>query len=650
MEQEATGITQAGHTRPSVLYWIWVVIILATGVVFASMVYIYRAGRRLEAVHGPLRYAVGQIRAEGTAAQLWFEEAKGGERTLDSVLKHLDQADWYANVMLEGGQDSQQRFVPLHDRRLREEIEQLQSGLAQFREVMLERWEGPEVTPVASEVEGRFKSTFGRVLEQAGAVENELRRATDRELKKFGTVQTALICGCLVVTGGVGWGFTYFVRGQLRYQQRLRAANQQLEAMNQQLRATEQQLRAANQQLQADEQQLRAANQQLRATEQQLRAANQQLQADEQQLRAANQQLQAMNQQLRASQEEIALLAKFPAEDPNPVMRVTRGGTIIYANEASESLLNCWGCKVEQRLPEQWARFAAEVLDHGKSRQIDVECGGSWWSITFAPVTEPAYVNIYALNITGRRRAEEELRRSRAELEHTSRLVTAGEMTSGLAHELNQPLCAIANFASAGIQMARKGTEPEKLSKALEEIASQARRAGEIIRRLRRLVSKREPERTPVDINKIAREVIKFEQAEAYHNNIEIKAVLARKLPEVIGDDIQLQQVVLNLVRNGMEAMKETPPERRQLVITTKAAEGGGIELAVRDNGEGLSEVTAERMFDSFFSTKPNGLGVGLSLSRSIVETHGGKIWAEPNPDGGVTLRFRLPAKGVRNG
>jgi signal transduction histidine kinase len=398
-------------------------------------------------------------------------------------------------------------------------------------------------------------------------------------------------------------------------------------------------------------QQLEATNQQLLANDQQLRSANLLLAAANGQLVSSEQQLTATNQQLRVSKEETSALAKFPSENPNSVMRVAKDGSIIYANEASESLLDCWGCKIGEQLPDELCRIAGDAFNSGRSKEIDVdyECGSQ--SLTFAPVADLGYVNIYSLDITQRKKADEQLRQTRTGLEHAARLITAGEMAAGLAHELNQPLCAIVNYANAASRLIKtKGIEQDRLITVLNDVATQADRASEIIRRLRRLVKKRQPKQSSVNINEIVEEVIKLEHAEALEQGIEVLTELAENIQSVMADDIQIQQVILNLMRNGFEAMSQTPPENRRLTIRTSAVDRDKIEVAVCDNGKGISEDTAERIFDSFFSTRDEGLGVGLSLSRSIIESHGGKIWAEPNADCGAILRFTLPVKGTRNG
>jgi len=185
-----------------------------------------------------------------------------------------------------------------------------------------------------------------------------------------------------------------------------------------------------------------------------------------------------------------------------------------------------------------------------------------------------------------------------------------------------------------------------KLEGAIEAIAAQADRAGEIIRRIRNLVTKRELEQSTVNLNDIVREIVEMEKAEASQNNITVQTELAEDMPLVLADKIEIEQVVLNLVRNAFDAMSDTAVGERKLTIRTSRLRSDSIELAVCDTGQGLPAEDAEKLFDSFFTTKPDGLGIGLSLSRSIIKAHGGRLWAEPNPDCGATFRFTLPLKG----
>lgn len=274
---------------------------------------------------------------------------------------------------------------------------------------------------------------------------------------------------------------------------------------------------------------------------------------------------------------------------------------------------------------------------------------GSWRVIEavgkcFTSPPDTAQLVLNSRDITERRRSEEEARQHQAELAHLLRLSTMGEMASGIAHELNQPLAAITNYARGCTRRIKSGAgEPDQILSALEEIAVQAMRAGEIIRRLRRFVRKGESRRHPVDLNELARDVAGFVEADAREHGVRIQLALEPSVPPVRGDGTEIEQVVLNLVRNAIEAVSAQEPDRRHLLLRTTMAGNGTIEVSVTDNGVGLSADIRDKIYDPFFSTKAGGVGMGLSISRSIVEAHGGRIWATANPDRGTTFHVALP-------
>jgi two-component system sensor kinase FixL len=249
-----------------------------------------------------------------------------------------------------------------------------------------------------------------------------------------------------------------------------------------------------------------------------------------------------------------------------------------------------------------------------------------------------------AQDITERKLAEEEARARQAELAHVLRLGTMGEMAAGLAHEINQPLSAIVSYARGCTRRLKSGMAAAgALLEPIEEIAAQAMRADEIVQRLLLFVRKQKPARELERIDVLVREVVQLVAGEARKRGVRIVLDLAADLPRVLVDRIQIEQVVLNLVRNGIEAM-QTSADDRVLQIETRAADDGAVEVAVRDSGEGLTPELADRVFEPFFTTKRAGLGMGLAISRSIVRAHGGRISASRNPDRGATFRFTLPA------
>lgn len=246
-----------------------------------------------------------------------------------------------------------------------------------------------------------------------------------------------------------------------------------------------------------------------------------------------------------------------------------------------------------------------------------------------------------ARDITERRSQEEASRLQQEKIQITSRLITMGEMASSLAHELNQPLTAISNYSMGAVAMLRSGqADAEKLLPALEKASAQAQRAGVIIRRIREFVKRSEPRRQRVDIATIVDNALGFADIDARKRRIDVHKQIPAVLPEVLADPILVEQVLLNLVKNGMDAMAES--ERHDILVSVDVRQDH-IEIAVVDHGHGLGGMDPARLFEPFFSTKPEGMGMGLNICRTIIESHHGRLWATPNPEGGTIFRFTLP-------
>jgi two-component system sensor kinase FixL len=252
-------------------------------------------------------------------------------------------------------------------------------------------------------------------------------------------------------------------------------------------------------------------------------------------------------------------------------------------------------------------------------------------------------------DVTEIRRADEEMRESRERIIKVSRLATMGEMAGGISHELNQPLAAIANYAQAARRLlVLPDADPADLQEALGQITDQAIRAGDIIRRLRGMVRDRESAREPCDLNEVITEMTPLVQADARGNDVRLVLELSNELPRVILDRIQMQQVLLNLLRNAIDALRGIPPERRQVVVRTAQNIPTAVQFEVIDNGPGVPEALRHQLFQRFVSSKDGGLGLGLAISRSIVEAHRGRLEYEPTVPQGATLRVTLPTVLVR--
>jgi C4-dicarboxylate-specific signal transduction histidine kinase len=249
-------------------------------------------------------------------------------------------------------------------------------------------------------------------------------------------------------------------------------------------------------------------------------------------------------------------------------------------------------------------------------------------------------------DITDRRRAAEALRQAQADLAHVSRVTTMGELTTSIAHEVNQPLAGIVTNASACLRwLAGDTPNLEEAREAARRIIRDGNRASDVIGRIRAMARKADPEKQPMDLNDAVQEVLDLTQGEVRRNGVLVRRELARDPPPVLGDRVQLQQVVLNLVMNGIEAMSTVVDRPRVLIIRTERMEDDQVRVTVQDSGVGLDPRGSDHIFDAFYSTKRGGIGMGLSISRSIVENHGGRLWALPSNGPGATFQFTVPQR-----
>jgi C4-dicarboxylate-specific signal transduction histidine kinase len=251
------------------------------------------------------------------------------------------------------------------------------------------------------------------------------------------------------------------------------------------------------------------------------------------------------------------------------------------------------------------------------------------------------------MDVTAAKRAAEELHEAQAALAHVTRVTTLGELTASIAHEVNQPLAALVANAEACLRWLDRGTpELDKARRSVEMIIKDGHRAGEVIRRARALSKKSDPQMTPLDVNDVVHEVIALVQREVFSHRVSLRTELAPALPEVLADPVQLQQVLINLVINGIEAMQPLTDRPRQLVIRSRQDEADQVLVTVTDSGVGISAENADQLFNPFFTTKSGGLGMGLSICRSIIEAHGGRISASGNIGPGATFQLALPSHG----
>ena len=370
------------------------------------------------------------------------------------------------------------------------------------------------------------------------------------------------------------------------------------------------------------------------------------------------QRVQARTHELRTSEERFRTI--FEAA-PIGIITADRGGRVRNANRALQAMLGYSleelqektldditaqpdrnrGRSVFTQLCEQ--RRSESLMD---KRYVSRDGTEIWVHEAFAVVRDAAGQFDYALamveDVTERQRAEERAREHQEHLAHVLRVSTMGEMAAELAHELNQPLGAIVNFANGTlVRLRARGIDPE-IERAVSQIAGQGLRAGEIIRRIRDFVRQGDSRREQSDVNHLVRQAAYLVEPDMRSRGIPLRLSLHPALPPVEVDRIQFEQVVLNLLRNAIEAVIADHHADAEVLVQTSRADGV-IAVMVRDTGVGLPPAAGARIFDAFFTTKRGGLGMGLSISRSIVEAHGGRLWAADNPDRGMTFTFNLP-------
>jgi PAS domain S-box-containing protein len=302
---------------------------------------------------------------------------------------------------------------------------------------------------------------------------------------------------------------------------------------------------------------------------------------------------------------------------------------------------------------DRWDRYICDCQKEPEAREIQFRLqrpDGSirWIEHACRPVTDDTgkFIGIRASNrdITERRQAEISEQQHRQQLAHVTRVATLGELTASLAHEVNQPLNAVMNNAQAALRfLHRENPDIKEVGEALGDIVRDGKRAAEVIQRLRQFLRPGEMHSQAVDLNQVIEETAALTRNEFQASNLRIHFSLADNLPPVWADRIQIQQVVLNLLMNAKEAMDQAGSTPREILVMTEPEDGETIKVSVRDRGPGLTSENLEKIFEPFYTTKTAGMGLGLSISRSIIASLGGRVWAMPNPDQGITLAFTLP-------
>jgi PAS domain S-box-containing protein len=306
--------------------------------------------------------------------------------------------------------------------------------------------------------------------------------------------------------------------------------------------------------------------------------------------------------------------------------------------------------------PDDLARFVDEwraAVASGKAMESEARVRGAdgqyrWLLIRNVPLHDERgkIVKWYgtSTDIEDRKQAENALRQAQADLAHVTRIMTMGELAASIAHEVNQPLSGVVVNGNACLRwLAGESPNLEEAREAVQRIVRDGKRAGDVIARIRALATKTAPAKERLDMNEAIREVIALAGDEVRKNRVAVRTEFAPDLLPVAGDRVQLQQVVLNLVMNGVEAMSRVEERPRELIVRTQNDDGGQVRVTVQDSGMGLDPQSMERMFEAFYTTKPGGMGMGLSISRSIIQNHGGKLWAEANDGPGISVQFTIP-------
>ena len=329
-----------------------------------------------------------------------------------------------------------------------------------------------------------------------------------------------------------------------------------------------------------------------------------------------------------------------------------RGAEELYGWKREEAIGQITHQLMKTIFPAPLEEISRELLDtgHWEGELIHTKRDGtqvvvaSRWSLQRDEEGNSLAILETNNDVTERKQASDALLKAQAELAHVARVMTMGELAASIAHEINQPLGAIVTNGHACVHLiSRPMPDLAKAREVIERMIADGMRASEVIKRIRDLLHKAPLEKVPLNINEAIQEVIALVNNDVHRSNVQLKAELAPHPPPIVGDRIQLQQVILNLILNGKDAMSTVQTRPRELLITSRESNAGELLVAVSDSGNGLDPKNVERIFDPFFTTKAEGMGLGLSISRTIIEAHGGTLWATPNKDQGATIQFVLP-------
>ncbi len=341
-----------------------------------------------------------------------------------------------------------------------------------------------------------------------------------------------------------------------------------------------------------------------------------------------------------------------------------RSGEILFANRAFQHIFGFDTVGRDSAMVTAACRPSPEALsrDPADIDPADLPCelfdgeiqhtlSGHWYHLHERAIrwVDGRTVRVQiAADITDKKHIDEVNLQQQKRVEQTSRLITMGEMASSLAHELNQPLSAIANYCAGCIKRMQAGNYKfEDLLSAMQKASDQAERAGKIIRRMRDMVKKSDPNRQPIALGELLEEARAFADIEAQRTGTQIVVDLPENLPKIVVDRIMIEQVLLNLIKNGIESMHDTPFDRRRLSISARQIDERLLQVDIADNGHGLPVEDVEKIFAPFYTTKQEGMGIGLAICRSIIEFHQGRLWVEARHEGGTVFRFTVPIEEI---
>jgi PAS domain S-box-containing protein len=381
-----------------------------------------------------------------------------------------------------------------------------------------------------------------------------------------------------------------------------------------------------------------------------------------QELATANLQLQAEISERLRTEEDLRKQAELLELAHDAIIVRDFDDRITYWNSGAEQV---YGWTREQALGETVPNLLQSIYPSSiESIKEEIVRVGSWegeltqtrqdgetviissrWALQRDEHGQPAAVLQINTDITQRKRAEENLRSMHAQLAHLARVTTMGELAASIAHEVNQPLSAVVTNGNACLRwMALAEPNLDEARAAVTAIVKEGRRASDIIARIRALMKKSPPQMTQLDVNVLIREVLTLIKHEVQRNRVMLRTDLTEGPTAVMGDRVQLQQVILNLVMNAVESASTTAESHTEVLVTSRNDENQ-VTVAIRDSGVGIDPKNLDQLFNPFFTTKPHGMGMGLPISRSTIESHGGRLWAASNPSRGATFQFTLPAQ-----